>query len=120
MSRESMCKCKERNRPASERDWEIIDFKCAYPAFGGHRRVKSEYSGIKCNSCGCYWRSKASYVDELAHKKPEPDLIVHREGGRHSEREAELWPKIHEGFVPSGQAIKEALVADETKESNHD
>lgn len=60
MSGGKVCKC---NNP----DWEVVQYKCNYSDFEYPKGKchRSEWSGVVCNSCGAYWRTKAKYVDSL-------------------------------------------------------
>ena len=59
------CHCDERNKPIDDRNWRVIDRNCNYSKFNGSRYTPSEYSAIKCLTCGCWWRSRSKYVDRL-------------------------------------------------------
>ena len=57
MSGGSVCKCRPRNI-------EVLARKCNYSAFNGYRHTYSDYSLVRCLTCGHTWRTKASYVDD--------------------------------------------------------
>ncbi|MDH3382096.1 MAG: hypothetical protein OEL54_05285, partial [Flavobacteriaceae bacterium] len=63
----SACKCEERKRPVTERNWAVVDRKMVYrsPNGYGHRYMSSDYSTITFHSCGNFWRTKSNYVDLL-------------------------------------------------------
>lgn len=59
------CECPERKKPTKERNW-VVDVRNAnYSAFKGYRRTFSDYSQVRCKSCGKIWRTKANYVNDL-------------------------------------------------------
>lgn len=60
-----VCKCPESKKPIDQRAWVITQYKCHYSAFNGYKKTDSDFSLIRCNSCGTYWRTKANYVDKL-------------------------------------------------------
>jgi len=43
----------------------VVDRYCNYSAFNGYHRTHSDYSSVRCMSCGSYWRTKADYVGGL-------------------------------------------------------
>ena len=45
--------------------WVVVDRRCNYSAFSGYHRTPSDYSAIRCTTCGGVWRTKAKYVDWL-------------------------------------------------------
>lgn len=50
----------------SHRDhWVVVQRNCNYSAFNGYHRTPSDYSGVRCEHCGRYWRTKARYVRYL-------------------------------------------------------
>ena len=59
------CKCEESKKPINERAWSVHQRNCNHSAFNGYRRTYSDYSGVFCDRCGTYWRTKAAYVDKL-------------------------------------------------------
>ncbi len=65
MSGGPACACAESKKPVDDRNWEVIEHSCNYSSFNGGHRTPSDYSGIRCKSCGRYWRTKANYVDDL-------------------------------------------------------
>ncbi len=58
MSGAPACKCKPRNLV-------IIDYRCNHSAFNGYHRTPSDYSCLRCLTCGSYFRTKADYVRSL-------------------------------------------------------
>lgn len=42
--------------------WRVVQRNCNYSAFNGYRRTWSAYSGLRCISCGRWWRTNAGYV----------------------------------------------------------
>lgn len=69
MSGGHACNCEERKKPAEDRNWVIIDYKCNFSAFNGWRRTASDYSSVRCVECGRAWRTKSNYVNKLRHLK---------------------------------------------------
>jgi hypothetical protein len=65
MSDGPVCSCPERKKPIEERNWVVVDRYCNYSAFNGYHRTYSDYSGLKCLSCGQPWRTKAAYVTKI-------------------------------------------------------
>lgn len=65
MSQGFSCKCPEKNKPISKRNWFVLQRECNFSAFSGYHYTPSAYSGVRCMSCGTYWRTKANYVREL-------------------------------------------------------
>lgn len=59
------CKCIERKKPANQRKWRILQYKCNHLAFNGWRYQRSDYSAITCLRCRMVWRTKANYVEQL-------------------------------------------------------
>jgi hypothetical protein len=57
--------CQERKKPVSERNWEILQYRCNHSAFNGYHYTPSDYSTVRCCSCGAVGRTKAKYVDSL-------------------------------------------------------
>jgi hypothetical protein len=45
--------------------WAVVQYHGNASAFNGYHWQHSDYSGITCNSCGRYWRTKAGYVEDL-------------------------------------------------------
>ena len=48
--------------PALIGKWRVIDRHCNYSRFGGGRYQPSQYSALKCLTCGARWRTNADYV----------------------------------------------------------
>lgn len=59
------CVCDERTRAPKYRNWVVLDYRCNYSAFNGYHYTPSDYSAVRCKSCGKWWRTKAAYVDVL-------------------------------------------------------
>jgi len=64
------CHCEERRRPPRERNWVVYQRYCHHSAFSGYRRTPSEWSTVKCLSCGAVGRTKAAYVAQLRDAEP--------------------------------------------------
>jgi hypothetical protein len=45
--------------------WAVIVRNGNYSAFNGYRFTPSDYSLVKCRSCGAHWRTRAGYVATL-------------------------------------------------------
>ena len=65
MGRSFSCKCKEREKPISERAWQVWERNWNTSPFEIAGGVYSDYSTIYCKKCGEAGRSKAKYVDSL-------------------------------------------------------
>jgi hypothetical protein len=65
MSSPFNCKCPERKKPVLDRDWVIEQDRCNHSAFDGYRWTPSDYSTVRCLSCGRVGRTKAKYVLDL-------------------------------------------------------
>lgn len=59
------CNCPEKKIPIESRNWEILQYRCNHSAFNGYHWTASDYSAIRCCSCGSVWRTKALYVHTL-------------------------------------------------------
>ena len=59
----SPCRCLEPDR----RVWRVIQHQSNRSHFSRGGRAKSVYSQLRCLQCGDFWRTKAAYVDEIAH-----------------------------------------------------
>lgn len=59
------CQCPEKSKPAAERNWVVTQRNCNHSAFNGYHYTPSDYSSIRCLSCGAVWRTKAGYVSAL-------------------------------------------------------
>jgi hypothetical protein len=53
--------------------WYVVQYKCNHSAFNGYHETRSEYSGVRCNACGRYWRTRAAYVETLPDAPPPGD-----------------------------------------------
>jgi hypothetical protein len=53
--------CRRQHREA----WRVLDRRANHSAFNGYHWTPSDYSGVRCGTCGRYWRTKAAYVDTL-------------------------------------------------------
>lgn len=67
MSVSFYCHCEERKKPVEQRNWVVYSRYCnhsafEYPKYAAH---PSDYSTVKCLSCGAVGRTKAKYVDSL-------------------------------------------------------
>lgn len=69
MSATVSCECGERKKPINKRQWIVYQDHCNHSAFNGYRRTYSDYSGIHCEACGKFWRTKANYVGKLKRKE---------------------------------------------------
>jgi len=61
------CHCEERKKPVRERRWVVVHryhnhSHFEYPKGAAH---PSDYSTVRCLSCGAIGRTKAKYVDFL-------------------------------------------------------
>lgn len=59
------CKCPERNKPISERNWTVLVHKWNYSRFVKKGGEPSDYSTVCCNKCSGCGRTKAKFVDDL-------------------------------------------------------
>lgn len=59
------CKCGERKKPLSDRNWRVLQYRCNHSAFNGYHQTPSEYSTVCCDACGASGRTNAKYVNEL-------------------------------------------------------
>lgn len=55
------CENPKEHRPS----WVVLQRNGNMSAFNGYRWTPSDYSEIKCKTCGAIWRTKARYVNEL-------------------------------------------------------
>jgi transcription elongation factor Elf1 len=53
-------------------------YKGKWSKVNGHRKKSSNYSEILCEACGCSWRTKANFVEDL------PKVIGFIDNGRAS------------------------------------
>ncbi len=67
MSVSFSCHCPERKKAIRYRNWKVLSRHCNYSYFEYPRgqRHSSDYSLVKCNSCGAMGRTKARYVNYL-------------------------------------------------------
>lgn len=65
MSKSFNCKCKERDKPIAQRNWEITQYRCNHSAFSGYHYTPSDYSTIHCKTCDSWGRTKAAFVKQL-------------------------------------------------------
>ncbi|MBM3299830.1 MAG: hypothetical protein FJY85_07735 [Deltaproteobacteria bacterium] len=63
------CHCEERRKPVGERKWEVLARHYQCSAFYGYREMYSDYSLVRCKTCGAIGRTKAAYVNELPNAK---------------------------------------------------
>ncbi len=54
-----------RNPNHKPHRWVVVQRKYNRSAFNGGRRTPSDYSLVRCTTCGSMWRTKAKYVDDL-------------------------------------------------------
>jgi hypothetical protein len=45
--------------------WVVVAYRGNRSAFSGYHWTPSDYSAVRCEECGRYWRTKAAYVDDL-------------------------------------------------------
>ena len=55
------CRC-TGTRSSAQRAWVVVKRRYHNSAFAGGHATTSDYSTIRCLSCGSYWRTKANYV----------------------------------------------------------
>ena len=65
MSVSFSCHCEERKKPVKKRNWVVCQRHARCSAFDGYRVRSSDYSRVKCLSCGISGRTKARYVELL-------------------------------------------------------
>ena len=60
------CTC---TTPTGERRarWRVFRHRYNTSTFNGGRYTPSDYSDVLCLKCGRIWRTKAAYVETLAH-----------------------------------------------------
>lgn len=63
------CKCGERRKPVTERNWVVVRRRRKNFTFGATPFGGSDYSTVYCLSCRAMGRTKARYVDELRDAK---------------------------------------------------
>jgi hypothetical protein len=49
-------------------DIEVVQLKCNHSAFSGYHETPSDYSGVRCRTCGHHWRTKSDLVFNLPRK----------------------------------------------------
>ena len=54
--------CLDRSHRAG---WQVIQRHSRCSAFDGYRVMSSDYSAVRCSTCGRVWRTKARYVASL-------------------------------------------------------
>lgn len=54
--------CQERKKPVRERNWQVLQRYCNHSAFNGYHWTASDYSTVRCCTCGAVGRTKANYV----------------------------------------------------------
>ena len=54
--------CRERWLAVRERNWEVLQRNCNHSAFNGYHYTPSDYSTVRCKTCGAVGRTKADYV----------------------------------------------------------
>ena len=59
------CHCEERKKPVHERNWVVTQRHCHHSAFAGYHKTLSDYSTVRCKTCGASGRTKADYVYSL-------------------------------------------------------
>jgi len=50
---------------AHKTTWDVVVRYGNYSAFNGYRFTPSDYSLVRCNTCGVHWRTRGAYVAEL-------------------------------------------------------
>lgn len=45
---------------------EVVTWHGNYSAFNGYHFTPSDYSELRCKTCGASWRTKARYVERLS------------------------------------------------------
>lgn len=58
------CVC-TTSRQEKRKHWVVVDRQCHFSAFSGYHYTPSDYSCVRCQTCGRFWRTKAAYVGEL-------------------------------------------------------
>ena len=54
--------CPERKKHVRDRNWVVSQRMCNHSAFNGYHYTPSDYSTVRCKSCGAVGRTKADYV----------------------------------------------------------
>jgi hypothetical protein len=71
MSGGRACTCEERKEPMKSRRWRVLQRHCNHSAFNGYHYTPSYWSSLMCARCHTVWRTKASYVHDLADATPQ-------------------------------------------------
>lgn len=54
--------CTDKDHRAT---WAVMVRNANYSAFNGYHYTPSDYSLVRCGTCGAHWRTKAGYVATL-------------------------------------------------------
>jgi hypothetical protein len=54
--------CTDKKHKAT---WAVVVRYGNYSAFSGYHFTPSDYSLVRCGTCGAHWRTKAAYVSTL-------------------------------------------------------
>ena len=66
---ETVVPCMRDHRAA----WVVVHRKCNYSAFSGYHFTPSDYSLVRCGTCGRRWRTRAAHVDDLPDAREEQE-----------------------------------------------
>ena len=50
--------------------WRVLVRNANYSAFNGYHRTPSDYSSLRCGTCGRCWRTNAGYVGQVPDAEP--------------------------------------------------
>jgi hypothetical protein len=50
--------------------WRVLVRYANYSAFNGYHRTPSDYSSLRCGTCGRCWRTSAGYVGQVPDAEP--------------------------------------------------